>query len=407
MKSMRVVPVKATAAPPPKRQEHRARWDRPFVYLALAMVMHLVISLYLAMWIFVILFARGPDLKFTRILWPQTTIATYAGFIGLHLYAIAVACLPQRRPQRRVSDTPVLEGTLVSFQSLQTMTKRIHESEDQFFIVFNMLEIACQSHQAYDYFATSVERSKAISYLGIVILYSFASPLILFVRNTRAKTTLINLADSIFSFALSCGHPMFAVVLAMLDYVLLNANLAHDNLWATRTALLARLLAISDVFDYICKCAMHLGTFIALLRFVRTLRRRPSPNHPTVADIPVIVTPRKRLLLRVNLWMNVAWACILTIVLVRSLALRHPCPSYCIADVRPLFDDTCQCAYANINCVALNATDPTEFLHPEDVGTHMFYLQISRCDLRTGLSQMSLTPFVNLNKLMLVYSNME
>ncbi|KAF0703602.1 hypothetical protein As57867_007572, partial [Aphanomyces stellatus] len=105
--------------------------------------------------------------------------------------------------------------------------------------------------------------------------------------------------------------------------------------------------------------------------------------------------------------MNVAWACILTIVLVRSLALRHPCPSYCIADVRPLFDDTCQCAYANINCVALNATDPTEFLHPEDVGTHMFYLQISRCDLRTGLSQMSLTPFVNLNKLMLVYSNME
>ncbi|KAF0697784.1 hypothetical protein As57867_011534, partial [Aphanomyces stellatus] len=339
--------------------------------------MHFVICLYLSMWIFVILFAKDPDLKFNKILWPQTTIATYTGFIVFHLCAIAAVVVKSWQLHRSgvTHKSPPVERRSLS---LEDMSKRMQEYQDEFFIVFNMLEIACQSHQAYAYFATITEPAKAISYLSIVIIYSFASPLILLVRNTRTKTTLINLADSIFSFALSCGHPLFAVLLDLVDCVFHNTSIFHDSHWSTRVALLVRLLTIADAFDYICKCAMHLGTFIALVRLVQAL------TTPAIGDVSLRISPTKHLLLRVNLWMNVAWACILTIVLVRSLALRHPCPSYCIADVRPLFDDTCQCAYANINCVALNATDPTEFLHPEDVGTHMFYLQISRCDLRTG-----------------------
>ncbi|KAF0692583.1 Aste57867_16395 [Aphanomyces stellatus] len=367
--------------------------------------MHTTIILYLVMWVAIISCAKGPDLKIANFRWPKTTLATYSLLICLHLYAI-VAPAPRRRPCPFNMHSRMWR-TWTS--SLRHMAVWMEEYQDEFFIVFNVVEIACQSHQAYAYFDEIAQPSKAISYLSIVITYSFFSPLILFVRNTRAKTTLINLADSIFSFALSCGLPILAVVLTTLDYVMVNQALGRDNLWATNVALIVRLLAITNAFDYVCKLAMHLGTFIALVRFVQSLDYHETigDKDPIPTDIPAIASSRKHLLLRVNLWVNVSWGCILTFALSRSLASHHPCPSYCIADIRPLLDDTCQCAYANINCVTLNTTDPTELLHPDAIGTRLLLLQISRCDIPSGLPPAALAPFEHLGRIMLLYTNME
>ncbi|KAF0699941.1 hypothetical protein As57867_009497, partial [Aphanomyces stellatus] len=112
-------------------------------------------------------------------------------------------------------------------------------------------------------------------------------------------------------------------------------------------------------------------------------------------------------LLRLNLYVNVAWGCLLTAVLVRSLVSGQPCPPTCVANVRPLFDDTCQCAYVNINCKLVNITDPISFLNTSAIGTHLLYLEIRRCDLPTGLPPAALAPFPSLEKIIVLYSHME
>ncbi|KAF0713904.1 hypothetical protein As57867_004152, partial [Aphanomyces stellatus] len=369
----------------------------------LTILLHALAALYLVLWIAIITFITGPDGKITGILWPQTTTLTYVFFVCLHVGAIGLAVVRRCRLRHRIQSKGSSDSPLVD----QVPRSELDNYADEFYIVFNLVEIACQSHQAYTLFDVLPEHSKAISYLVVVILYSFVSPLILFVRNTRVKTTLINLADSIFSYALSCGHPMFALVLCAFEFVFLDPNINHNNLLCTNMILLARTQTIGDRFDYACKVAMHVGTFIALYRVTRSLEL-DTQSYSSITDSrqPRLSLPKLKLL-RLNLYVNVAWGCLLTAVLVRSLVSGQPCPPTCVANVRPLFDDTCQCAYVNINCKLVNITDPISFLNTSAIGTHLLYLEIRRCDLPTGLPPAALAPFPSLEKIIVLYSHME
>ncbi|KAF0684390.1 Aste57867_23625 [Aphanomyces stellatus] len=85
--------------------------------------------------------------------------------------------------------------------------------------------------------------------------------------------------------------------------------------------------------------------------------------------------------------------------------MHHACPSHCRADIRPLFDDTCQ--YAHINCDALNAPDPVPFMAPAAIGTNLFVLQISRCDIPEGLPASAMEPFNDsMLRIMILFSNL-
>ncbi|KAF0700194.1 hypothetical protein As57867_009212, partial [Aphanomyces stellatus] len=390
---MALAAVAPTAGPTSlRRRQDPATW-----IFTLTIVLHVLVALYLVLWIAIIVFIKGPDGKINGVLWPQTTIGTYAVLICLHVGAI---CMTMNR-RRRLRHFDRRTKTTSSSWTRQPSTWDNYA--DECLIVFNLVEIGCQSHQAYTFFNTIPEHAKAISYLVVVILYSFVSPLILFVRNTRTKATLVNLADSIFSFTLSCGHPLFALVLCALDFVFFDPNLNHNNLLCTQMILLSRTQTIGDSFDYACKVSMHVGTFVALYRVARSLEL----NHVDSSAIPLCMNPSKLKLLRLNLYVNVAWGCLLTAVLVRSLVSGQPCPPTCVANVRPLFDDTCQCAYVNINCKLVNITDPISFLNTSAIGTHLLYLEIRRCDLPTGLPPAALAPFPSLEKIIVLYSHME
>ncbi|RHY29652.1 hypothetical protein DYB32_004981 [Aphanomyces invadans] len=101
---------------------------------------------------------------------------------------------------------------------------------------------------------------------SFVILYCFVSPLILLIRNTQAKTSLVNLADAIVCLTLSCGHPFAAVTIQLVEYILLNPNLGNDNLWSTQTILLTPQLVPSTKIHLATMLALHVGTYLALRR---------------------------------------------------------------------------------------------------------------------------------------------
>ncbi|KAF0691208.1 Aste57867_17522 [Aphanomyces stellatus] len=400
-----VIPTEVAAAPPKPPPTTTTMASR--IYLILAVVMHFIVAVYLAMWIIICMVAVGPDLKGARILWPKQTIVTYGILIAIHFVMMCRVCMRPRAKKTlaAVAAPSASSKTLLATRrdSLRRLSVQMQGYDDEFFIVFNLIEIGCQIHQSYVLFEALPEPAKTISYLVIVIAYCFLSPLILFIRNTSAKATVINFADSVFSFNLSCGHPMYAVVIRMVQYVVFNPNLKNDNVFVTQVNLLGRTQAISNFFDYLCKVGMHLGTIIALHRLVQSIKDASAATPP-----PKLVSNiRRDRLLRVNLWVNILMGIALTAILIRSLLAHQACPSHCLGDVRPLFDDKCHCAYAHINCHTLNVSDPVPFMDPTTIGTKLFVLQISRCDVPTGLPASAMAPFnESFYRIMILFSNL-
>ncbi|KAF0695895.1 Aste57867_13309 [Aphanomyces stellatus] len=402
---MKVTAVKpaldAVIQGPPRSTYHRSKLS--IASSSLAIVVHVIVILYLVMWIGLCLLTTDADLKATKFLWPKTALVTYIVLVVAHVYMLVSLHGPSCRPFVFAKRTPSLVNSSSIVSSFQAHARRVTLFADlydsEFVILFNVVELACQSHQAMVMLQTSSELATAMSYAALVILYSFVSPWILFIRNKHARTSVNNLADTLFSFCLSCGHPMVATVLPLLDYLLFDVNLQADNLWCTRVLLLGRVQSISNAFDYFCKLGMHVGTLLALSRLGL------SANH--VLPHKEYQSPRRRLFLRINAVATTTLACVATVAVVVSQTHRHACPSYCVADVHPLFDKSCQCVYADLNCHVLQMDDPTPLLNTTIIGSSLFYLQISRCSVPQGLPSTALAPFTDIYRLLINFSNLQ
>ncbi|RHY61933.1 hypothetical protein DYB30_010559 [Aphanomyces astaci] len=397
--------------------------------------MHIIVAMYLVMWATLLQTALDADLVSVRVYQPLVTSVVYVITATLHLYAVysvVVSECKQRPLSQKVGPSigAIAPQTRIAFFDLDNWY-------DHSIILFNLIEIACASTQATTMFRTIVEPAKVVSYAVVVVLYIVLSPLILFVRNTQAKTSLVNVADSILSFTLSCGHPFAAVVFQLSDYVLVHPALEHDNLWSTQTLVLTRQL-LPSTFVHLCSIlGLHVGTYLALRRVMNTSHHihlaltAVTEKKPPVAPVTRTRTARvkqtlhllvhasrsslqdqlklsrkKRLLLRVNLVVNMTLGMASIIVITRSMVRRTHCPEYCRAYSRPLFDLSCHCAYVEVNCVLQGIVDPLPLLDPAIVGTNALYMEISRCDLSSGLPAASLAPFQDLSKLLILYSNM-
>ncbi|ETV65563.1 hypothetical protein H257_17759 [Aphanomyces astaci] len=401
----------------------------------LVLTMHIIVAMYLVMWATLLQTALDADLVSVRVYQPLVTSVVYVITATLHLYAVysvVVSECKQRPLSQKVGPSidAIAPQSRIAFFDLDNWY-------DHSIILFNLIEIACASTQATTMFRTIVEPAKVVSYAIVVVLYIVLSPLILFVRNTQAKTSLVNVADSILSFTLSCGHPFAAVVFQLSDYVLVHPALEHDNLWSTQTLVLTRQL-LPSTFVHLCSIlGLHVGTYLALRRVMNTSHHihlaltAVTEKKPPVAPVTRTRTARvkqtlhllvhasrsslqdqlklsrkKRLLLRVNLVVNMTLGMASIVVITRSMVRRTHCPEYCRAYSRPLFDLSCHCAYVEVNCVLQGIVDPLPLLDPAIVGTNALYMEISRCDLSSGLPAASLAPFQDLSKLLILYSNM-
>ncbi|RHY45683.1 hypothetical protein DYB37_008502 [Aphanomyces astaci] len=355
--------------------------------------MHIIVAMYLVMWATLLQTALDADLVSVRVYQPLVTSVVYVITATLHLYAVysvVVSECKQRPLSQKVGPSigAIAPQTRIAFFDLDNWY-------DHSIILFNLIEIACASTQATTMFRTIVEPAKVVSYAIVVVLYIVLSPLILFVRNTQAKTSLVNVADSILSFTLSCGHPFAAVVFQLSDYVLVHPALEHDNLWSTQTLVLTRQL-LPSTFVHLCSIlGLHVGTYLALRRVMNTSHHihlaltAVTEKKPPVAPVTRTRTARvkqtlhllvhasrsslqdqlklsrkKRLLLRVNLVVNMTLGMASILVITRSMVRRTHCPEYCRAYSRPLFDLSCHCAYVEVNCVLQGIVDPLPLLDP-------------------------------------------
>ncbi|KAH9181642.1 hypothetical protein AeNC1_016382 [Aphanomyces euteiches] len=249
-------------------------------------------------------------------------------------------------------------------------------------------------------FRTLATPSAALSYGAIVALYCFLSPLILFVRHTRTKATLVNLTNAAMSFALSYGHPLMTVALPVFQYIFVDGNLVNDYVWSAKVLLLARQLVPSNMLDFLCKAGVQIGAFVSLRVAALGLdRASDSPNE--------FIFTRQRRLLRLNLITNLTWGAVLIVLMHRSVWYRAACPHYCFLETRPLLDLSCQCAYADINCVNMSMANPESALNSSAIGTHLLYLAIRRCDMPQGIDPLALAPFENLGRIMIFFTNMK
>ncbi|ETV94918.1 hypothetical protein H310_11564 [Aphanomyces invadans] len=194
--------------------------------IATVVVMHTVVMVYLATLTTLLQTATAADLVTIRVYEPYVTPVLYA-LAGSHFREIVTTVCVRPKAASRV-------GPTVRAVPSRPRRKRIRQAFDKWFdhliLVFNSVETASQCCQAYSMFQNLVDPSKVISYAVIVILYCCVSPLILLIRNTQAKTSIVNLADAIVCFTLSCGHPFAAVTIQLVEYTLLNPNLGNDNL---------------------------------------------------------------------------------------------------------------------------------------------------------------------------------
>ncbi|CAK4788908.1 unnamed protein product [Aphanomyces euteiches] len=237
-----------------------------------------------------------------------------------------------------------------------------------------------------------------LSYGVLVILYCFLSPATLFLQDRRVKTTVANAQDAVFCVVLTGDHPILSILSAFLKFILIDPSMANDNAWATEGLLTARMLVPTSAFDLMAKLVMYLTTAVSL--------RKATVDLCDATNASVLLLYRRRHL-HLNAILCYTWGIAVAIAMCRAVGFRQPCPSHCITHAYPMFDLSCRCTYANINCARLDIDDPSPLLDPGKIGTNLFYLQTSCCPLRDGLPKEMLEPFLQLSQISLFFTEMQ
>ncbi|RLO04862.1 hypothetical protein DYB28_000664 [Aphanomyces astaci] len=373
--------------------------------------LHVATMVYLVVWVLIILFSAGPSIVSAKLYQPKVTAVGHTMISLMHVGALVAPSVWHRKlvtslskPLPRAVTVRKLSSKTQSRIIVRRLSKRAATDWfDHVFIVFNFIVILCQGRQAYEMLSTMVDPTKVVSYAVIVLLYSVLSPCLIFINNIQTKYMLVCYADALFSFTLSCGHPMFSVAIQALELIVVNPNLVRDNRWATETLLFARLFGITGPVDFFVKHVMHLSTYYTICRLANTAHSADS-NKDQSSDLQR--SHQNRVMRRLNLAVSSGLGVVCAILLGRCLLYREPCPSYCVSNMQPLVDLGCHCAYANINCHTLGIDDPTPLLDPTIIGTRLVFVQFSRCDLENGLNASSMARFGQLSKLVIQFSNM-
>ncbi|RHY83746.1 hypothetical protein DYB35_010061, partial [Aphanomyces astaci] len=377
--------------------------------------LHVATTVYLVVWVLIMLFSSGPNVVTAKFYQPKVTAAGYTMISLMHVGALMVPNLCHRKPAvtslwkpLQPPPPPVTVRRLSSKTQSRIIVRQLSKRAatdwfDHVFIVFNFIVILCQGRQAYEMLSTMVDPTKVVSYAAIVLLYSVLSPCLVFINNIQTKYTLVCYADALFSFTLSCGHPMFSVAIQALELIVVNPNLVRNNRWSAETLLFARLFGVTGPVDFFVKHVMHLSTYFTICRLANTAHLADS-NKDQSSDLQR--NHQNRVMRRLNLGVSSGLGVVCAILLGRCLLYREPCPSYCLSKMQPLMDLGCHCAYVNINCHTLGIDDPTPLLDPRIIGTRLVYVQFSRCDLENGLNATSMVPFQQITKIQVTFSNM-
>ncbi|RHY92835.1 hypothetical protein DYB37_005607 [Aphanomyces astaci] len=410
---------------------------------AFACVKHVVCAWYFAMLSFVFFKLSPSSVAAINAYAPLVTGCTYGLLALLHFGFVAASCRRSSSSSgssssmlfRRMSSIiPEYRPTTTSQASpwLSILTRCPRVSDDAIMLGLLTVELVCQNYKAFQVTRYAIDKWFVFAYVSCVVLNCVVSPWFLLGRrhSSAKKRVFLSWFNSVIGFCLSCVLPIVGILPPVLEFLLVDWTLSSDYLWYTRVLLLSRIIVASSPTDYVVKFVMDVNTLVSLRRLTGAMSRRedtaPSPPRKTVARSALwskhstgrettlaknatrVPHVRRSPLVVVYVSCSVTWGVTLWGLCIQALFFRQPCPPTCQAATTPLVDMTCHCKYLHINCHSLHneSLDVDTQLDPQDVGSTLFVLQVSRCDVRRGIPSATLAHQQSLGAMIFQFTKM-
>ncbi|KAF0683074.1 Aste57867_24854 [Aphanomyces stellatus] len=370
----------------------------------LAFVKHLTSSLCFAIMSILYFTMRQGDIRALQAYAPTFMGLVMTGFATLHLYGLVSTC------RLGTKDRPYFVSRLLSqFGLLLPLSKMTPSSQ---IILFHLVDVVCQSYQAYRVAEYLVDRTSAFSFVCFVSLNCFITPWFFLSNHEFVQLSIVPFIQSLLGFILSTVFQFYLALGPALFYSLSQSH-QNDTKLNMHLVLVSRWLLISLPQDFVTKVVIQLSSYTSLRQMVYAIR------------IPVVVASQRSSTSRVSEYFQVEchpfhrrrivyavcasiWGCILIINSALANWHRESCPAVCIFQFAPWWSPTCQCAYVEINCALFNTSamhSIDNYLLPSLLGTRVSTIAIQRCALSNGIPLATLAPFQRLYGLYVLFSN--
>ncbi|KAF0701009.1 Aste57867_8455 [Aphanomyces stellatus] len=371
--------------------------------LGLAMVKHIVSCIYFTLMCFLYATTSPADLRAIEAYAPNALGVFMGCFAALHGYGLTRTCR-------------------IHASRSKLWTNRWH-SLDRFLspssqlTLFHLINVACQSYQAYHASHYLVDSVNAIGFVVVVALNCIVTPWFLHSKHKVVRHSVVPLVDSFFGFFLSTLFPSYVLAYPAMCY---NVGASHTqgNDFTTRLILASRCFLVTSPLDLVTKTVIQFSSFASLRKLVefthvpKVVRkidpRITSSRTSSLIEHFQLEFHHKRLHFAYTLGAAMWGIYILAVSTTATLYARHTCPDTCVLAFAPWWTSTCQCAFFVLNCALKNVTGDSidSFLQPDALGRMLFFMDIRRCALPRGIPLATLAPFQRLYGLHVLYSNM-
>ncbi|KAF0701014.1 Aste57867_8460 [Aphanomyces stellatus] len=366
----------------------------------LATFKHLISSIYFASMLYVYLITSPSDIRTVQVFAP-ITVGAVMGFLSLlHLYGLACVCLDRRCTRHR--PTTKRPSVLVN-----TTTQ---------LMLFHLLDVFCQSYQAYHNSHYLLDRGSAFGFVVVVALNCLATPWFLLSKHKLVQQSAVPFVESVFGFFLSTLFQCYVFLYPALLYTLRYQTLRYDNTFTTRLLLITRGVIVSSPLDLVTKIVIQVSSYVALRRLVTSVQGQTI--QPISRSSALLSTSRlsqhfqlqfdqSRVRVAYALGSGL-WAIVMLTTSIAANWFRHPCPDTCVLQVSPWWSPACQCNFVQINCALKRVLGDSidDQLDPAVLGNTIYCLHVRRCALPHGIPMATLAPFPHLFSLHISFSNM-
>ncbi|KAF0701645.1 Aste57867_7926 [Aphanomyces stellatus] len=401
---MRVLPAATDHAPKLQlvgTSSSSLRWLRLFI-MGFALLKHTICALYLV----------AQVLIFHKLDRAQTQSAHAYALPQVTLVYILLAATHGASILHALCRTPGLRRA--STQCLDPKNRRVFAwllkwaTHKRALAAYNIIELGCQTFEAFELATKLVDHTLVAIFVVVVAVHALVAPWVLCVYHPTPRLILLNWFSSLLSFHLSCIVHIVGFIVPILRYLLIDTTANRDPLWLTRNVLYARYNFVTSPLDFAAKTILQLGSLISIWRLMASIDLanvllRHGHRLSTFNITSNLSLPRT---LRLYWLMSTLWGLVLVVSLVHALYGRQSCPATCVAYANPLWTTHCQCMFVHVNCHDLGHDDVDAALQVSQIGSGVFALLVSRCNLTNGIDNTTLNQFESLYYIGIKFTNM-
>ncbi|KAF0701577.1 Aste57867_7990 [Aphanomyces stellatus] len=242
---------------------------------------------------------------------------------------------------------------------------------------YNIVELGCQSVEAIAFATKVVDHNLVAIYESLVALHAMVAPWIIRVHHSTPRLLLLNWFLTLISFNVSYIAPLVALVVPLMHYFLVDFTearpaLDHPNRplrpILIQFGMLASIWRMLVAVDMTNTLYFH-GRRLSAAAFVRT-------------------SDHGNLILKLYMVCSTLWGLVLLVSLAHALVVAN------------------HCMYVHVNCHAIGHEVVDGSLQGSVLGSGVFALVVSRCDLPLGIYNGTLNQFQSLVYVGIKFTNM-